>query len=181
MTAKTILAGMIFTGFAQAVLAAPRAEIIFVGAKPMTLSSAQASAAGKTAAPGNVSTDKKTLTFHGKLVRLVVRSGPANDMLSYRIDGLRNPTLVVPVGTTLKTLFINTDDDMTHNLRLTVQRMPFKGTLKSIGTSNLPHKSATAVHAEELTLRLPVAGIYTYLCTIPGHAPGGMAGTLIVR
>ena len=59
--------------------------------------------------------------------------------------------------------------------------MPLKVTLKSVGTTNLPHKSVTLTHAEVLTVRLPMAGMYMYLCTVPGHAPGGMFGTLIVR
>jgi rusticyanin len=181
MNTKMVLAGTLLFSFAQAVMAAPGVGMRLVGAQPMTLTLAQAAAAEKTTAHGIVSTDKKTLTFHQRLVRLVVRSGPANDMLSYRIDGLRNPTLIVPAGATLKTLFINTDDDMTHNLRLTVQKMPFKGTMKSVGTGELPHVSGTAFHAEELTFRLPKAGTYIYLCTIPGHAPRGMFGTLIVR
>ena len=155
--------------------------LTLTAARPLTLTAAQAAAAEKTATHGTVSADKKTLTFHQRLVRLVIRSGPANDMLSYRIGGLRNPALVVPAGATLKMLFVNMDDDMTHNLRLTVQNMPFKGTLKSAGTADLPHKSRAGAHAEVLILRLPIAGTYTYLCTVPGHAPGGMFGTLIVR
>ena len=181
MKTKIILATMLCSSFAQAVFAGPRVGMTLVGTPSMTLTSAQAAAAEKTATHGIVSADQKMLTYHQRLVRIVIRSGPANDMLSYRIEGLRNPTLMIPVGTTLKMLFINTDDDMTHNLRLTVEKIPFKGTLKSVGTANLPHKSSAGVHAQELTLRMPMAGTYTYLCTVPGHAPGGMFGTLIVR
>ena len=36
-------------------------------------------------------------------------------------------------------------------------------------------KSAT------LTVALPKAGKYTFLCTVPGHAAGGMKGVLTVR
>ena len=38
-------------------------------------------------------------------------------MLLYRIQGTRNPTLVVLPGATLKVLFVNTDGDMKHDLR----------------------------------------------------------------
>ena len=181
MKTKIILASMLCSSFAQVVLAAPLVGMTLVGTPSMTLTSAQAAAAEKTATHGIVSADQKTLTYHQRLVRLVVRSGPANDMLSYRIEGLRNPTLVVPAGTTLKALFINMDDDMMHNLRLKVQKMPLKGTMESAGTTDLPHKSSAGVHAQELTLRMPMSGTYTYLCTVPGHAPGGMFGKLIVR
>lgn len=33
---------------------------------------------------------------------------------------------------------------------------------------------------ETLTVNLP-AGEYTYICSVPGHAPAGMVGTLIVE
>ena len=34
--------------------------------------------------------------------------------------------------------------------------------------------------SETITVNLP-AGEYTYLCTVPGHAPAGMVGTLFVE
>ncbi len=180
--AMLMLAGIGIGGTVAASQAAPGAGITLAGAQPKTLSMSQAAAANRTETPGVASADRKTLTFREKAVRLVVHSGPANDMLSYRIAGLRNPTLIVPAGATIKALFINTDGDMMHNLRFTVQKPPFKGPVKSAGTTNLPHKSETANHAEDLTMRVPThAGTYTYLCTVPGHAPGGMYGTLIVR
>src|SRR5437773_1965558 len=61
--------------------------------------------------------DKTTLTFVGSDIRLVVVTGPEDDMLSYRIQGVRNPTLVVPSDATLRVLFINVDGDMKHDIR----------------------------------------------------------------
>lgn len=173
------LAGITAFGGALPMQAAPGVGITFAGAQTKMLSVAQAAALDKTATPGMMSTDKKTLTFRQNTVRIVAHSGPANDMLSYRIEGLKNPTLVVRAGATVKALFINTDDDMTHNLRFGVQHT---GPGPSVGTPNLPHKTATAFHAADVTLRVPARpGTYYYFCTIPGHAPGGMFGTLIVR
>lgn len=174
-------AGMACLGILPAVQASPAAGVTLSRLQLKTLSGTQAAAAEKAATPGIVSADKKALTFRQKAVRLVVRSGPADDMLSYRIEGLRNPMLIVPAGATLKALFINMDDDMAHNLRFSVQKPPFRSMVKSVGSANLPHKSGAVYHAEDLTMRVPTAGTYTYLCTIPGHAPGGMYGTLIVR
>jgi len=171
-----MLAGTSLAGVAQA---APGAAITVTGARPETLSAAAATAADKTATRGVASADKKTLTFSQKTVRLVARSGPASDMLSYRIAGLRNPTLVVPAGATIKALYINTDDDMTHNLRFGAQHV---ASAPSVGTPNLAHKAETAFHAADVTLRVPAKpGTYYYFCTIPGHAQGGMWGTLRVR
>ena len=49
----------------------------------------------------------KTLTTQ-KTIRLVAETGPENDMLSYRIDGLRNPILAVPKGAAVMVLFVTT-------------------------------------------------------------------------
>src|SRR5687768_14309301 len=61
--------------------------------------------------------DKTNLTFTQKEIRLVALTGPEDDMLSYRIQGVRNPNLVVPSGATLKILFVNIDVDMRHDIR----------------------------------------------------------------
>ncbi len=174
-----LLSGLGLAGMGLMAQAAPLTGITVTGTQSRTLSVAAAAAADKTATHGVVSPDKKTLTFSGKTVRIVARSGPANDMLSYRIDGLRNPTITVPVGTTIKALFINTDDDMVHNMRFGLQH---SGPAPSVGTPNLPHKTETAFHAADVTLRVPSKpGTYYYFCTVPGHAPGGMWGTVSVR
>ena len=172
-----LLAGVASAGtIAQA---ASSAGMTLTGAQPKTLSLSQAAAADKTATPGSVSADKKTLTFREKSVRFVVHSGPSSDMFSYRIAGLRNPILVVPAGATLRALFINTDDDMTHNLRFGMQHAV---SAPSVGTPGLAHKTATAFHAADVTLRVPAKpGTYYYFCTVPGHAQGGMWGILRVR
>jgi len=173
------LAGVIWFGPVLTAQAAPDAGISLVGAQSKTLTAPQAAAADKSATHGTVSSDKMTLAFRQKTVRLVVHSGPPSDMLSYRIDGLRNPTLVVPAGATLKTLFINTDDDMTHNLRFGAQHA---ASAPSVGTPGLIHKTEAAFHAADVTLRVPPRpGTYYYFCTVPGHAQGGMWGTLRVR
>ena len=61
--------------------------------------------------------DKTNLSFTEKEIRLVVTTGPEDDMLSYRIQGIRNPNLVVPNNATLKILFVNSDVDMRHDVR----------------------------------------------------------------
>ncbi len=108
-------------------------------------------------------------------------------MLSYRIDGKRNPTLVVSPSTTIKMLFVNTDDDMKHNVRLGMALKSYPSVMTSymktsVGTSELPHMSGTAFYGEELTLHAPASpGTFVYLCTVRGHAQGGMVGKIIVR
>ncbi len=167
-------------------LAAP-GPFALVAATPKTVSPAGLSAALGHVTHGQPSAQGKALTFAQKSVRLVAVTGPDSDMLSYRVDGLRNPTLIVPPGATLRVLFVNTDDDMFHNIRFGAWRASFPADAAplmrtSVGTPPLPHGTDAARHGELLTLRAPARpGKYAYFCTVRGHAPGGMWGTLIVR
>jgi hypothetical protein len=90
--------------------------------------------------------DKTTLTFNEKEISLVVVTGPEDDMLSYRIQEVRNPTLVVPAGATLKILFINIDDDMLHDIRFghLMNEFPIAPAItETVGTNRLPPKPRT--------------------------------------
>ncbi len=132
---------------------------------------------------GRISHNRKYIYFTDKVVRLVVCSGPANDMLSFRIAGLRNPTISIPADSTLHVLFLNTDDDMFHNFALSLKRAPFPINIERqiwVGCPGLPHRESNQLHGAEMTFRL-APGRYTYLCTMRGHAHGGMYGTLEVR
>ena len=138
----------------------------------------------KTATRGSVSSDKKTLTFNGKRITLVVHTGPEDDMLSYRIAGLKNPALLVPQGATLNIVFINEDSDMKHDLRFTNKKAPFPAEpdrKESTGSPALAPHTKTVRFAEQMVVRAARTGTYVYLCTVKGHAAGGMFGTIIVR
>lgn len=134
---------------------------------------------------GKVSADGKSIEFSGSNVRLVIHTGPDDDMMSYRIHGLRNPTLYVKPGANMEILFGNTDGDMFHNIRFGANQPPFAaGTTDAgtVGSDSLPHKTDKAVVAEKLTIKAPSKpGTYTYFCTIKGHAPAGMYGLIVVR
>lgn len=163
------------------------APFAFVSGTSKTLTPTALAMAQKTVTRGQIAADKKTLTFGQRAIRLVAVTGPDNDMLSYRIAGLRNPTLVLPRGATLNMLFVNMDGDMFHNIRFGAWRAAYPpvtdALLKtSVGTPPLPHGTETMHHAEELTLHAPsTPGKYAYFCTVRGHAPGGMWGTILVR
>lgn len=134
---------------------------------------------------GKPSADRKTLSIPAKSARLVVHTGPDNDMLSFRIQGLRNPTLVVKPGAVLRILFVNSDEDMFHNLRFGAGKAPFPakpGHAGTVGTADLPHEASGKLFGQELVIKAPMKpGAYTYVCTIAGHAAAGMYGTLQVR
>jgi rusticyanin len=183
---RTVTLGALMLAFTGPVLAAPD-PFTLVTATPKTLTSAAIAAAQRAETHGQVSSSKKTLAFHQKVVRLVAVTGPDNDMLSYRIDGLRNPTLIVPKRATLRVLFVNTDDDMAHNIRFGMIEKSYPNVMNaylknSVGAPPLPHKTRTTFTGQELTLHAPATpGTYAYLCTVRGHAQGGMVGTVIVR
>ena len=182
--APAALFSLALFGSAAAVSAA--AFTASVGA-PKIVTSRELAAAQRTETPGQASPDGQTLLFRQKIIRLVVVTGPDNDMLSYRIDGRRSPTLVVSPGTAIKMLFVNTDDDMKHNIRFGTALNSYPNVMTSylktsVGTPELAHKSGAAFYGEELTLHAPAfSGTFVYLCTVRGHASGGMVGKVVVR
>jgi plastocyanin len=129
--------------------------------------------------------DKTTLTFTENAIRLVATTGPEDDMLSFRIQGMRNPTIVVPSGATLTVLFINTDGDMTHDIRFSHVMGDFPiapATAESAGTTRIAHKAEDGTsNAEEIVIKANEEdGAYKYFCSVRGHAKGGMWGNILV-
>lgn len=155
------------------------------GAKKVTLTAGGLAGAKKKATTGSIGSDKKSITFSANSARLVVETGPKNDMMSYRIQGLRNPPLLVKPGATLHVLFVNTDDDMLHSLRFTSKVTPFDakiGLKGSVGSADLKPMSGKSLFGQEFTVKVPSKkGSYSYICTTPGHAAAGMYGTITVR
>lgn len=124
------------------------------------------------------------LTFTEKEIRMVVVTGPEDDMLSYRVQGLRNPNFMVPSGATLKILFVNKDVDMKHDIRFGHVMKDFEiavGTTDTAGSNQLGAKSDDDVfQAEELVIKANADGAYKYFCSVRGHAKGGMWGNILV-
>lgn len=128
--------------------------------------------------------DGSNLTFTEKEIRLVIKIGPLDDMLSYRIQGVRNPNLIVPSGATLKILFVNSDEDMKHDVRFGHVMEDFELTVETIetaGSEKLEFKSKDDVmQAEEIVIKTNQDGAYKYFCSVRGHAKGGMWGNIFV-
>jgi hypothetical protein len=125
-----------------------------------------------------------TLRFSRNEIRLVVTTGPEDDMLSYRIQGVRNPVLVVPSGAVLRILFVNSDHDMRHDIRFGHRNPPFElapALEMTAGTERLTARSGENVfQGEDIVLRAVSNGNYTYFCSVRGHAAGGMWGNIAV-
>jgi rusticyanin len=125
-----------------------------------------------------VSTSGNALIFPDSIAYLIVRTGPENDMLSYRIQGLRNPTLVAHAGASIHILFVNVDDDMPHDFRVGDVKPP--DTTGADGTMLLPHSEDETYSAEELTIHAVQPGKYPYFCSYRGHAINGMSGWVVI-
>ncbi|MEP6944481.1 MAG: hypothetical protein ABJA02_01085 [Acidobacteriota bacterium] len=128
--------------------------------------------------------DKANLTFTEKVIRLVVITGPEDDMLSFRIQGMRNPTLVVPSGATINVLFVNVDGDMKHDIRFGHVVADFTAapdTKETAGSDKLLSKLEDGtMQAEEIVIRANEDGAYKYFCSVGSHAKGGMWGNIAV-
>lgn len=128
--------------------------------------------------------DRTNLIFKDNDIRLVITTGPEDDMLSYRIQGMRNPTLVIPPGATLRILFVNTDYDMRHDVRFAHIKPPFDlapSLETTAGSTRLTARSEDGVlQAESLVIKANSNGEFLYFCSVRGHARGGMWGNIAV-
>ncbi|MFN2502280.1 MAG: hypothetical protein ABR530_09735 [Pyrinomonadaceae bacterium] len=128
--------------------------------------------------------DKANLVFAEKEIRLIVLTGPEDDMLSFRIQGMRNPNLVVPAGATMRILFVNVDVDMRHDVRFghVVGEFPIQPDIaETAGSSKLAAKGDDGVlQAEEMVIKASGNGAFKYFCSVRGHAKGGMWGNILV-
>jgi plastocyanin len=124
------------------------------------------------------------LTFTEKNISLVAVTGPEDDMLSYRIQGVRNPNLIVPEGATIRVLFVNTDEDMTHDIRFghVMGDFPIQPDItETVGTEKLPPETEDGTaQANEIVIKANENGAYKYFCSVRGHAKGGMWGNILV-
>ena len=126
----------------------------------------------------------KNLTFSEAEIRLLIVTGPEEDMLSYQVQGMRNPNLVIPAGATLRILFVNVDSDMRHDIRFGHVMGDFTvapDAAETAGTDRLTAKSENGVlQAEEIVMKAGETGAYKYFCSVRGHAKGGMWGNILV-
>jgi hypothetical protein len=124
------------------------------------------------------------LSFTEKDIRLLIITGPEDDMLSFRIQGVRNPNLIVPAGATLRILFVNVDTERRHDIRFGHVAGDFPITPEIAETAGSNKLTARAegdiLQAEELVIKANDNGSHKYFCSIRGHAKGGMWGNIFV-
>ena len=176
---------MIFTALAAtaAVGRSNSSDFRLISVKSETLTQ-RAMIRARASVKGLIGKDKRSVTFDARSVRLVVTTGPSNDMMSFRIRSLRNPTIFVRVSAKLHVLFVNTDGDMMHSFGVTSKTGPFEAKVvgQIVGSANVKHTAGSRYFAQDLLFTAPSKpGSYSYVCSTPGHAAAGMFGTLIVR
>jgi rusticyanin len=132
-----------------------------------------------------------TVTYMGQTVTLVALASPhGKPNMTWEIDGLVNPTVVVQPAAQLDLVLVNTDWGYMHGFELTTTPPPYPymamaGVADSFFLMPLPPRTtkdtATAGYYTESANFTTTAGTYHYLCPVPGHAGAGMSGTLVVR
>jgi rusticyanin len=130
------------------------------------------------------------LTFGTSPVEFAVVASPTGSPdETYRVAGLVNPTIVVPLGARVTMTFVNADPDTAHGLVVSTAGsasswMPMMTAGPAFTGSALwflGNPTSAGMHAGTLHFTASSAGTYQYLCPVPGHAEKGMAGTFIVR
>ncbi len=136
-----------------------------------------------TITKGKLSADASTLTFDQKDINLVATTGPEDDMMSFRIQGIRNPTLLIPSGAALKILFVSTDGDMVHDFLLGELQRPIANhppTANTVGSDRMPLAENKMFSAQQMSISADADGAFSYFCSVGGHAKKGMWGTIAV-
>ncbi|MFL6373159.1 MAG: plastocyanin/azurin family copper-binding protein, partial [Pyrinomonadaceae bacterium] len=154
-----------------------------VSSEKLTVTQGQLDELQKQASIGKA--DGANLTFSSTDLKLVFTAGPENDMFSYRLQGMRNPNIVAPGDVRITVWFVNTDDDMPHDLLFSHYMADFPDVpdkTQSAGTQRVRAHDAEAapLSAEKIVITSNEDGAYRYFCSVKGHAKGGMWGNILV-
>jgi rusticyanin len=142
--------------------------------------------------PANATVDRtgNTLTFSGTTVQLAALASPAGGPdETFRIAGMVNPTIVVPVGANIAIEIVNADGDTAHGMVIAhpgsasswMPMMTGSAAFSGSAVWALGTPTQAGMHAGTLTFTASAAGTYQYLCPVPGHAQKGMAGSLVIN
>ena len=154
------------------------------------VSPAQADAFGnQTPAGAHVNRADRAITFTTTSVRLAAEaSPPAGPDETFRIAGMVDPTVVVPVGARVIVKVINADPDTAHGMVITgtggaeswMPMMTSPPAFEGSALWLLGNPTSAGMRVGTITFTAARPGTYRYLCAVPGHAREGMTGELIV-
>ena len=112
---------------------------------------------------GDDESETASLTFEG------------NDSLQF------NPaTASVPAGSEVTVTFNNTGA-LEHSWVLVANDADTATVTDAAAINSASTGTVAGGASDSLTFTAPAAGTYKYVCTVPGHAAGGMVGTLTVN
>jgi len=132
-----------------------------------------------------------TITYHSAHDLVVPLAAPAALHLpgmQWEIDGLINPTVVVPRGAQVTVDLVNADQGYMHGFEVTKATPPFQEMAMMQGTAAFPGAFVMPIWPEtshgqyhrSTQFTAATAGTYHYICPVPGHAAHGMAGQFVV-
>lgn len=137
-----------------------------------------------------INTAANTVTYAGRSVTLVALASPhGKPNMTWEIDGLVNPTVVLKPGTKVNVVLANADWGYMHGFELTTTPPPYPSMAMADVTDSfflmpLPPRTAkntaTASYYTRSASFTTVSGTYYYLCPVPGHAAAGMFGKIVV-
>lgn len=140
-----------------------------------------------------VKIDRKTntITYTTSQVFIVPLAAPAAlhiPGMQWEINGLINPTVIVPKGATVKVDLINADKGYMHGFEVTTASPPFsemamrQGSRAFASSFIMPIPPENGYRQVSRSTRFDTnsSGTYYYICPVPGHAASGMAGKFIV-
>jgi rusticyanin len=137
----------------------------------------------------SVNAEKRTVTFSATRVILSVLAGPKGGPdQTFRVAGMVDPAIVVPLGAHVTMQVINADPDMAHGLVVTARwaastwmpMMTLSPAFANAAVWVLGNPTSAGDHAGTVRFTANTAGSYQYLCPVPGHALQGMVGSFIV-
>jgi FtsP/CotA-like multicopper oxidase with cupredoxin domain len=127
----------------------------------------------------------RSVAFHGPSVHFSALTSPARGPdETFRVAGMVDPTIIVPLGATVAIQVINADDDTAHGLVVTpdtggASAMPMMTAAPAFPGAALwflGDPTPAGMHAGTLRFTASRAGTYRYLCPVPGHVAKGMEG-----
>lgn len=146
--------------------------------------------------PPGVSVNKSanTITFTNKIVYLVILAGPPSNILTFQLFNLTNPTIEVPLDSTVIIAVID-DGYLNHSFGITSTPPPYPASVSpnqdqpafpgsempsALLINGLSPASSNTYSGYLLKFNATKPGTYWYLCFVPGHASSGMYGKFVV-
>lgn len=164
---------------------------LFADAPGPRVSASQATALGnQTPAGASVDRAANRIVFAGGGIDLTVLAGPVdNPDETFRLAGLVNPTIVVPLAARVTLTVVNADPDTAHGLVVTAAGassswMPMMTSGPAFSGSAvwfLGNPTSAGMHEATVAFTASASGTYQYLCPVPGHAHKGMVGAFVVH